>query len=426
MARLTDVTDLTTATDLVTAVRMPEGFGPVDRPALPVRPATIDPEWAAARRVLAVRLDNLGDLLMTTPALAAIRRGLPHARLTLLASRSGAAALRHLPMLDDAIAYAAPWTRQPGATDVAEDHQLVTRLASEKFDAAVIFGVCTQSALPAALLCRLAGIPLRLAYCRENPYDLLTHWQPDTERVEPGMRHEVRRQLDLVGSVGFHGGEERLVFDHGPDDVRGLRERIVQAGARPDAPCIVLHVGATASSRRYPVERFAAAADRIAEATGWQVFFTGDASEVALVARARAAMTGPSTSLAGLLDLGQLGALLAGARLLVSNNTGPVHMAAALGTPVVVLYAQTNPQHTPWMTPSRVLFEDVSCRNCLKSVCPQGHHHCLEGVETERVVRAALELIGDRDVGGDRGMPGSATACRAGLPETTAILGVPA
>ena len=384
-------------------------------PAVP-----IDPAWAAARRVLAVRLDNLGDVLMTTPALAAIRRGLPAARLTLLASKSGAAALRHLPMLDDAIPYAAPWARQPGATAVAEDHQLMTRLAAERFDAAVIFGVCTQSALPAALLCRLAGIPLRLACSRENPYELLTHWQPDTERVESGMRHEVRRQLELVGSVGFRGGDERLVFYHSPGDVRALRGRMTEAGARFDAPYVVLHVGATAASRRYPVARFAAAADQIARATGCQILLTGDASETALVATAQAAMAEPSISLAGLLDLGQLGALLAGARLLVSNNTGPVHMAAALNTPVVVLYAQTNPQHTPWMTPSRVLFEEVACANCLKSVCPQGHHRCLEGVEPDRVVQAALDLIGGQ------GLRVRPAAARRSVRSAIATQGVPA
>ena len=98
-------------------------------------------------------------------------------------------------------------------------------------------------------------------------------------------------------------------------------------------------------------------------------------------------------SLAGQLTLGELGALIADAALVVCNNSGPAHLAAAAGTPVVVLYALTNPQHTPWKVPCRVLNHSVPCRNCLKSVCPQGHHRCLLGVEPETVADAAVELL---------------------------------
>ncbi|HWW73137.1 MAG TPA: glycosyltransferase family 9 protein, partial [Duganella sp.] len=102
-------------------------------------------------------------------------------------------------------------------------------------------------------------------------------------------------------------------------------------------------------------------------------------------------------SLAGELDLGRLGAAIALTPVLVCNNTGPAHVAAALGTPVVDLYALTNPQHTPWQVESRVLFHDVPCRYCYKSVCPQGHHACLAGVEPGRVVTAVLSLLGSKD-----------------------------
>jgi ADP-heptose:LPS heptosyltransferase len=81
----------------------------------------------------------------------------------------------------------------------------------------------------------------------------------------------------------------------------------------------------------------------------------------------------------------------------VAGNTGPVHVAAAVGTPVVDLYALTNPQHTPWMVPSRVLFNDVPCRWCYSSVCPERHHRCLRGVHPEQVVAAALDLLAERE-----------------------------
>jgi ADP-heptose:LPS heptosyltransferase len=97
--------------------------------------------------------------------------------------------------------------------------------------------------------------------------------------------------------------------------------------------------------------------------------------------------------MAGQLELGELAAVIQRASLLIANNTGPVHVAAAIGTPVVDLYALTNPQHTPWRVLSRVLFHDVPCRYCYKSVCPEQHHACLRQVSPEAVAHAALELL---------------------------------
>ena len=376
--------------------------------------------WRAARHLLLVRLDNLGDLLMTTPALAAVRAALPAARLTLLTSPSGVALAPHLAGLDAAIAFDAPWVRSartgreessPGGEELA----LVERLRALRIDAAIVFTVCTQSALPAALLCRLGGIPLRLAYSRENPYDLLSDWVPETDVLGDGMRHEVARQLALVGRVGFHTADERLRFSYAVEDVARLQRAMQEAGLDPLRPYFVVHPGASAASRRWPAERFGLAAEEIARASGCVAVFTGDAAESDCVEAARAPMSAPSVSLAGRLGLGELGALIAGAELLVSNNTGPAHLAAALDTPVVDLYALTNPQHTPWKARSRVLNHDVPCRNCLQSQCPEGHHDCLRGVAAQEVVRASLELMGPGP-GVALPMPASIAAPWAGAP----------
>lgn len=351
--------------------------------------------WRAARNILAVRLDNLGDLMMTTPALSAIRDTHPDARLTVLTSPAAALLARHLPGVDEVIVFDAPWVKSgaEAGTDPEVEAQMIRRIADRCFDAAIIFTVCTQSALPAALFCRLAGIPLRLAHSRENPYALLTDWVPDTEVIGDGMRHEVERQLALVASVGFVSRNPRLRFRYAPEDARRLRERMAEVGLDPKHPYFVVHPGATAPSRRYPAAQFGRAADMIARDSGCVPVYTGTAAEQALVQEARDHMSLPSVSLAGQLDLGQLGALLCGAQVLVANNTGTVHIAAALETPVVDLYALTNPQHTPWHVPSRVLNHDVPCRNCLKSQCPAGHHDCLRKVAPQTVAEASLELM---------------------------------
>lgn len=347
--------------------------------------------WENAKRILCIRLDYLGDVLMSTPAIRALKQSAAGRHITLLTSGSGAAVARYLPEVDDCIVYAAPWMKSSDPHDPATDLAMVSRLAAGGFDAAVIFTVYSQNPLPAAMLCMLAGIPLRLAHCHENPYRLLTHWLPDPEPREK-LRHEVRRQLDLVASVGAHADDERLAF-HIPDaDRTHVRQLLASMDIDPAQPWIALHPGATAASRRYPSAHWSAVAHQLAAATGCPLVFTGSAEEAGLVDDIRRGVSG-SHSLAGRLDLGQLGALIAEASVLVSNNTGPAHLAAAVGTPIVDLYALTNPQHAPWQVACRVLFRDVPCRYCYKSVCPQGHHACLAGVPPKQVVEAACELL---------------------------------
>jgi lipopolysaccharide heptosyltransferase II len=357
--------------------------------------------WRRARNVLCVRLDAMGDVLMTTPALRAVRESARDRRVTLLTSPSGAEAAALTPWADEAIVYDAPWMKATAPRSHPEpDLAFIERLGRARFDAAVIFTVYSQNPLPAALLCYLAGIPLRLAHCRENPYQLLTDWvaEPEPDRL---VRHEVRRQLDLVSAVGFRAVDERLTIRIPDRARRCVDARLAGLGLGAVAPWVAIHPGSTAPSRRYPPEGFAEVARRLVLDHGLPVVFTGGPSERDEIDAIRDAMAGaPSVSLAGELDLAELGALIARATLLISNNTGPVHVAAAVGTPVVDLYALTNPQHTPWGVPHRVLNHDVPCKYCYKSICPEGHHHCLRLVRPEQVVDAAIELLGVDAPGG--------------------------
>jgi lipopolysaccharide heptosyltransferase II len=279
--------------------------------------------------------------------------------------------------------------------DAVLDHALIRRLHEGHFDAAVIFTVYSQSALPAALMCYLANIPLRLAHCRENPYQVLTDWLREPE-PQDRLRHEVRRQLDLVGHVGAAPDDDRLRMQLPAACFERAQQQLRTLGLDVDAPWVVMHAGASAPSRRYPAGGFAAAARSLVLEHGCNVVFTGTADEAELIAGIQRDMEVPSYSLAGKLDLGALCALIAMAPVLISNNTAPVHIAAAVDTPVVDLYALTNPQHMPWGVENRVLYHDVSCKYCYKSLCPAGHHHCLRLVSPRAIVEAALELLAYR------------------------------
>ena len=349
-------------------------------------------DWRRATQVLCIRLDSMGDVLMTTPAFRALKGSCTGRRLTLLTSRSGASVAPYIAEVDDTIVFDAPWMK-PGGSAPAHDAALIEELKVRRFDAAVIFTVYSQNPLAAAYLCYLAEIPLRLAHCRENPYGLLSQWVPDPE---PGqrVRHEVRRHLDLVATIGCRTDDERLSFSVPPGARASAAKTLAAAGVNDGVALILVHPGASAPSRRYPAARYAEAMDLISDSIETAaIIFTGSLEEVDLVQGIQRRMRRATYSLAGQLNVAELGALMERAALLVSNNTGPVHVAAALGTPVVDLYALTNPQHTPWQVESEVLFYDVPCRFCYKSECPVGHHACLASVEPRAVAAAAGRLL---------------------------------
>src|SRR5215212_3410492 len=155
--------------------------------------------WRGVPNLLCVRLDSLGDVLMTTPAIRALKASAPGRRITLLTSPAGAAVAKLVPEIDEILVYEAPWMKASGPRDDSRaEYALADRLRAGQFDGAAIFTVYSQNPLPSAYLCYLADIPLRLAHCHENPYQLLTDWAPDPEPAQH-VRHEVRRQLDLVG-----------------------------------------------------------------------------------------------------------------------------------------------------------------------------------------------------------------------------------
>ncbi|MDQ2742070.1 MAG: glycosyltransferase family 9 protein [Chloroflexota bacterium] len=351
---------------------------------------TILPAWRSVRNVLLVRLDNLGDVLVTTPAFHAVRESLPGARLTLLTSGVGAQAGQLNPDLDQIIEYAAPWMDPWGTLplDAEREQRAIAVLREGNVDAAIIFTSFRQSSLPAAYLCYLAGIPLRAAASIDGPGSLLTTRHKHPER----MMHEVERGLDLVSALGMETPEQRLVL-RVPEPDR-WRARQMLSDLSDDGPAIVLHPGCSMPSRTYPWEQYAEIADLLVERLGATVILTGTEGERELVDRIRARMRREAVCLAGELPFPMLCGLIEASDIAITNNTGPMHIAAAMGTPVVALFALTNPpeQWGPWMVPHRQLFHDVPCRICYSRVCPF-EHECLRLVTPEMVIAATGELL---------------------------------
>ncbi len=312
--------------------------------------------WQNCKKILCIRPDNMGDLLMTTPAIRALKQTF-NAHITVLTSSMAAGIARHIPEIDEVMVFDVPWVKSNQSAPSDAFIAVVEDIRNKQFDAAIVFTVYSQNPLPTVMLAYLASVPFRLAYCRENPYQLLTHWQPDKEPYE-FIKHQVRRDFDLVASVGAQTDDEHLSLQV-PDAWLQVKQKLQQENINPDQPWLIMHPGVSEPKREYPKAQWAEVAKMVVEQLGYQVLFTGSGSEREMAADIQFLAGNGTFNMAGKLSLDEFICLIAKAPIVVSVNTGTIHIAAATHTPTVVLYALTNPQHTPWMVPSQVLSYSV-------------------------------------------------------------------
>jgi ADP-heptose:LPS heptosyltransferase len=326
--------------------------------------------------VLAARLDSAGDVLLAGPAIRAVAAGAE--RLTLLCGKRGRAAAELLPGVAEIVEHTAPWI-DPDPEPVERERMLalVDEVAELGVDEAIVLTSFHQSPLPLALLLRLAGVPRIAAISDDYPGSLL-----DVRHRVGGDLHEVERGLSLVGSLGYRlpaGDDGRLAVTR-------------EAESTPvEPPYVVVHPGTSVPARAWSPERHAALVSALAE-RGRRVVVTGGLGErdlTAFVAGSKAIDLGGETSFAGLAEV------LAAADAVVVANTGPAHLAAAVGTPVVSLYAPTVPavRWRPWRVPHALLGDqEAPCAGSRARVCPVEGHPCLNSVTVADVL-AALERL---------------------------------
>jgi len=297
--------------------------------------------WCNVRRVLLVRLDGLTGVLASTAAFAALHETMLWTQLTLLAAPQALALRPHLQAIDDVMTFNAPWTAAGAAALSAEpptmrgdaEMHLVRRLRRSHFDAAVLFSPTTQDALPAALLCRMAGIPLVLAHVREPAHGLLSDGLLDDALVHD----DTRRQLDLVAHIGMRTADERPRLRLLPKDSHHMRSALQQAGLRFGQRYVLVCPGG-GGARACPAAAFAAAAEALVDTWADDTAivlcaFPGD--EAALV-ELRAAMPARGQALPPVRSIGELAALAADARVLVATDDLPLTIAAAARVPAVL------------------------------------------------------------------------------------------
>ncbi|MEV0006429.1 HAD-IIIA family hydrolase, partial [Micromonospora sp. NPDC050980] len=315
------------------AAGLPGAVDEILRRARAVRPVT--PRTTRAGTVLVVRSDSAGDVLVTGPGIRAVAAGAD--RVVLLCGPRGRAAAELLPGVDEVVEWPLPWIDgSPAPVDPDDMRRLTGRLAAVRADEAVVFTSFHQSALPLALLLRMAGVRRVSAISDDYPGSLL-----DVRHRVPAGVPEPERALSLAAAAGFGLPEH---------DEPALRVRTGPGPRPPGGDHVVVHPGASVPARACPPRRWARIVAALA-ADGRRVLVTGGPGERELTAEVAVA---GGVDLGGTTDLAGLARLLAGARCLVVGNTGPAHLAAAVGTPVVSLFAPTVPfgQWGPYRVPT--------------------------------------------------------------------------
>lgn len=346
---------------------------------------------ASAQRILAVRLDNVGDLVMLSAPLRELKHAAPHAALTLWTSPTGAQVAPLLPWVDDVIVTAPIWQDVSGRIpqDPGRELELVRFLQEREFDAAFIFTSFAQSPYPPAFMTYLAGIPVRIAQTREFGGGILSQAVPPL----PDGAHQVERSLHLLESAGVpvRNRDLELVIPRGL--AAQARSLLASVGIAPGKPYVLLTPSASCESRTFSPSRFGAALREVCDAARLPVVVAGSKRDAEALPAIYAAFGRELPSLIGQTSVPQLAALVAGARLLVSSHSGPMHIADALSVPSVIPFSGTDrpSEWAPRRAPSVILSRPVDCAPCRALRCPFALE-CLD-IPPSEVASAALRLL---------------------------------
>ena len=334
-------------------------------------------------RILIRSVNWIGDAVMTLPAIGVIREFFPAAEITILANPLVSELFRVHPWVDSVITF----DRKGLHKGALGRLRLAAEIRQQQFDLAIIL----PNSLDAALVPWLAGIPVRLGKTGDGRSLLLTKRYP--KKLQPTGVHQSLNYLAIIAHFGITGEEKPQLLITTEEEDRSLAARLADHGIGANDFILGINPGATyGSAKRWYPERFGAVAARFASEKGAKVVITGGAGETAIAADIEKELSGNCVNLAGKTTVRELMALLKRVNLLITNDSGPMHLAAALGTPLVAIFGSTDHTTTfPLSDMAVVVREPVPCAPCMKRECPIDHI-CMLAVTVERVFDEAVKL----------------------------------
>lgn len=341
------------------------------------------------KHILVIKLRYIGDVLLATPVLRALRERFPDAQLTAAVNRGTEDILKWNPDVSEVIIV------ERG--DAATQWRFLRDVRRRGFDCVIDLTDGDRS----AILAWATGAPVRIGQNEEHRWRGLLYTTVAAHRS--GIGHRLERDLDTLRPLGIEPKVTSPLLCVSPADEQQAATLLDDIGLRADGassagPLVMLQPGARYWFKAWPPERFAALADRLADVCGCRILLGGDARERDLAEAIRAQARCAPAVLAGRTTLLSYAAMLKRCALFVGNDNGPMHMAAALGTPVVGLFGPSDPaEWGPRGGPAEVLYKGLDCRRCFHPTCTRGEQSCMKQISVDEVVAAAQRMLAVRE-----------------------------
>jgi heptosyltransferase II len=338
------------------------------------------------KRILVVRTDRIGDVLLSTPVLRALKESYPRAHIAMMVSPYARDTVEGNSYLDEVIVYDKDGAHRSWRASCA----FALSLRKKRFDVALILHPTNR----VHLVTFLSGIPRRIGYGRKFGF-LLTDRVAHTKHL--GEKHELEYALDLVRYLRIEPKDKRTYMPIRPESERLVEELLQQEGVGRNDRLLAVHPAASCPSKIWPRERLAEVADRLTEKYGFKVLIVAGPKDIAAAGVVAKRMRHPAINLAGRTSVSQLASLLKRCRLFISNDSGPVHIASAVGTPVISIFGRNQKGLSPkrWGPVGRrdrAIHKEVGCIECLAHNCAKGFA-CLKAITVEDVLAVADSVL---------------------------------
>ena len=332
------------------------------------------------KNILIIKLRYIGDVLLATPTLRAIKVARPDARVTMMVNRGTEDVLSGNPDLDEIIVL--------DKGSLAAQSRLISGLRSRRFDTVIDLTDGDRS----AFLSWVSGAPIRIGFNDEQRWR--GHYYTQVVQSVPGVRHRIDRDLEALKLLGIQAGSKDPQLWLTPEEMNSADQLLNQLGVQRSQPMVILQPGARYWFKAWPPERFAELADQLVSQYGCQVLIGGSNQDIDLAEQIRQMAKCNPIVMAGRTTIKQFAAIAKKSVLFVGSDSGAMHIASAVGTPVVGMFGPSNPREWgPRGGPVEVLYKELDCRSCFHPTCIRGEENCMKLIAVHEVVVAAQRFL---------------------------------
>lgn len=333
------------------------------------------------RNVLIIKLRYIGDVLLATPTVCAIKAARPDVRVTMMVSRGTEDVLSGNQDIDEIVVL--------DKGSLAAQWRLIAGLRRRRFDTVIDLTDGDRS----AFLSWISGALVRIGFNDEHRWRgrCYTH----VVQHAPGVQHRIDRDLETLKPMSIQVGSKDPQLWLTPEEENSADQLLDQLGVQRSQSIVILQPGARYWFKAWPPERFARLADHLTSQYGCQVLIGGSDQDIDLAQQIRQMAEGRPIIMAGRTTIKQFAAIVKKSALFVGNDSGAMHVATAIGTPVVALFGPSNPaEWGPRGGAAEVIYKEVDCRACFHPTCLRGEQNCMQLITIDEVIMAAARLLG--------------------------------